>query len=76
MSTVPIVYSPSQENWRPKIPGTSSMAAAVVTSLKIEPGGKAAERQRLIKAVSATAASPLMGSTEGRLTMASTSPVL
>ena len=52
------------------------MAAAAVTSLKIEPGGKEAERQRLMKAVSATALSPLMGSTEGTDTMASTSPVL
>ena len=56
MSTVPIVYSPSQRKVLSKRSGTSSIAAAAVTSLKTEPGGKLAERQRLMKAVSATGA--------------------
>ena len=52
-----------------------SMAAAAVMSLKIEPGVKAAERQRLIKAPSRGSLTPSTGSTEGVDTMPSSSPV-
>ena len=52
------------------------MAAAAVTSLKTEPGVKAAERQRLIYAPSAGTASGSAGSMEGVETMHSTSPLV
>ena len=51
------------------------MAAAAVTSLKMEPGVKEAEMQRLINAPSRCSPVVSRGSTDGVDTMPSSSPV-
>lgn len=43
----PIWAEPSQTHVRSSRPGSSSSAAARVTVLKMEPGGKVEERKRL-----------------------------
>ena len=73
--TPAILYSSSQYQLRLSKFGMFSIAAAAVMSLKIEPGVKPAERQRLMKAPSLGSVVPSMGSTEGVDTMPKSSPV-
>ena len=56
--------------------GTVSIAAAAVTSLKIEPGTKTEDSARLIKAPSPGTAFGSAGSIAGVETMHTSSPVL
>ena len=75
ISTPAILTPSSQYQVRLSRLGRFSMAAEAVMSLKIEPGVKEAEMQRLMKVPSRSSALPSTGSVEGTETMPSSSPV-